>query len=409
MTAMKNVLMLGCAYPAELGYFTRGVARAGARTFAVDQVPESHLPPFVRESLSGYCQVPSLFDEQVAFEAVRTWAGSMTFDRVESLWEPTVLLAARLREALGAPGMTYEQVVRFRDKDKMKQAVADAGLRTPRHQRASGSDECLEAAERIGFPLCLKPIAGAGSENTYRVDTQEELESILRKAAHIGEYNVEEFIDGDEYTYDTISVGGRVVYENLSWYRPRPLIGRSVEWISPQTVTLRDIDAPHLAAGKELGAGVLKALEHESGFAHMEWYRKSDGEAVFGEIAARPPGAHTVDTMNFACDIDLFTGWAEAVVLGTFGQQFERLYNCAIIFKRAQGQGHIRRIEGLERILASFGEHIPCVDLLPIGAHRRDWVKTLLSDGFVFVRHPDLDETCAMADRVGTDLQLYAG
>ena len=404
----KNVLLLGCAFPAELRYFARGVARVGARVFAVDMVPESQLPDIVRESLSGYLQVPNLFDEQAAFDAVRAWAGHMTFDRVESLWEGAVMLAARLRESFGAPGLTYEQVVRFRDKDKMKQAVADAGLRTPRHQRARGAAECREAAERIGYPLCLKPIAGAGSENTFRIDSPRELESVLARVGHVGEYNVEEFIDGEEFTYDTISIDGRIVFESMSWYRPRPLIGRSVEWISPHTVTLRDVDREDLAVGRQLGADVLRALGHRTGFTHMEWYRKSNGEAVFGEIAARPPGAHTVDTMNFANDIDLFTAWAEAAIDGTFSLRFERRYNCAIIFKRAQGQGYIRRIEGLDRILSSFGEHIPCIDLLPIGAHRRDWVKTLLSDGFVFVRHPDLDETTAIADRVGTDLQMYA-
>lgn len=406
---MKNVLLVGCAYPTELHYFARGTVRAGARVFAVDQVPESQLPPMVRQSLTGYCQIPSLFDEQAAVDAVRRWAGPVSFDRVESLWEPAVLLAARLREALGAAGMRYEQVVRFRDKDKMKQAVADAGLRTPRHQRASNGAECFAAAERVGFPICLKPIAGAGSENTYRCDSAAELEAALAKAGRDREYNVEEFIEAEEYTYDTISVDGRVVFENFSWYRPRPLVGRSVEWISPQTITLRDVHAPELEAGRTLGHGVLKALGHDTGFTHMEWYRKSDGEAVFGEIAARPPGAHTVDTMNFACDIDLFTGWAEAVVHGTWSQDVQRRYNCAIIFKRAQGQGRIQRVEGLDRILASFGEHIPALDLLPVGAHRRDWVRTLLSDGFVFVRHPDLERTCEMADRVGTDLQMYAG
>jgi biotin carboxylase len=404
----KKVLLLGCAFPAELQYFARGVARVGAHAFGVDQMPESHLPAIVRESLSGYLQVPSLFDEDAAFDAVRAWAGSTAFDRVESLWEGTVLLAARLREAFGAPGLTYEQAVRFRDKDKMKQAVADAGLRTPRHQRADGAQGCYEAAERIGFPLCLKPIAGAGSENTYRVDDRRGLEAVLARTGPLGAHNVEEFVDGEEFTYDTISIDGRIVFESVSWYRPRPLIGRSVEWISPQTVTLRDPGREDLAAGKKLGAGVLQALGHRTGFAHMEWYRKSDGEAVFGEIAARPPGAHTVDTMNFASDIDLFTGWAEAAVHGTFSPRVERLYNCAIVFKRAHGEGTIRRIEGLDRILSAFGEHIPSFDLLPIGAHRRDWVKTLLSDGFVFVRHPDLDTTTEMADRVGTDLQLYA-
>ena len=405
---MKNVLLLGCSWPAELPLFARGLARVGARVFGVDGVPESHLPPHVRESLSGYLQVTSLFDEQAAFDAVRRGAGPVTFDLVETLWEPTVLLAARLRDAFGAPGLSYDEALCFRDKDRMKQAVGAAGLRTPRHQRASSAKESAEAAEQVGFPICLKPVAGAGSENTFRVESMDDLETALNKAGRERAYNVEEFIDGDEFTYDTISVDGRIVYENVSWYRPRPLIGRSVEWISPQTVTLRDYDAPRFDEGRQLGRDVLKALKHQSGFAHMEWYRKSNGEVVFGEIAARPPGAHTVDTMNFASDIDLFTGWAEAVACGTFSLEFERLYNCAIIFKRASGRGRIKRIEGLERILASFGEHIPAMDLLPIGAHRRDWVKTLLSDGYVFVRHPDLDTTCEMADRIGTDLQLYA-
>jgi biotin carboxylase len=405
---MKTVLLLGVSWPAELSYFARGLARVGARVFGIDGVPESHLPAHVRESLSGYLQVASLFDEQAAFNAVRGWAGSMTFDHVETLWEPTVLLAARLREALGAPGLSYGEALCFRDKDRMKQAVAAAGLRTPRHERASSARQCAEAAERVGYPICLKPVAGAGSENTFRADSLEDLEAALDKAGREREYNVEEFIDGEEFTHDTISVDGRIVYENVSWYRPRPLIGRSVEWISPQTVTLREYDAPQYDEGRALGRDVLRALNHRSGFAHMEWYRKSDGEVVFGEIAARPPGAHTVDTMNFAGDVDLFTGWAEAIVHGTFDVPLERLYNCAIVFKRASGQGKIRRIEGLERILASFGEHIPCIDLLPIGAHRRDWVKTLLSDGYVFVRHPDLATVCEMADRIGTDLQLHA-
>jgi len=339
---------------------------------------------------------------------VRRWASSREFDHIESVWEGTVLLAARLREAFGVPGLRYEQVVRFRDKDKMKQAVVDAGIRTARHERANSARDCFAAAEKVGYPICLKPVAGAGSADTFRVESNAELESTLNKVPHIPEWNIEEFIDGDEFTYDTISIAGKVAFESISWYRPRPLIGRSVEWISPQTVTLRDIDQPQFDGGRALGRNVLEALGQQTGFAHMEWFRKSDGEAVFGEIAARPPGAHTVDTMNFVSDIDLFVAWAEAVVHGTWSLEFERLYNCAIIFKRAQGQGYIRRIEGLDRIMESFGEHIPAIELLPVGAHRRDWVKTLLSDGFVFVRHPDLATTAELADRVGVELQMYA-
>jgi hypothetical protein len=112
--------------------------------------------------------------------------------------------------------------------------------------------------------------------------------------------------------------------------------------------------------------------------------------------------------MNYVGDVDLFNGYAEAELKGTFSMPTERKYNVANIFKRAQGQGRIRRIEGLESIMARFGEHIAHVDLLPVGAERRDWIQTLVSDGYVVVRHPDLQACHEISDAIGTDLQLYA-
>ena len=44
----------------------------------------------------------------------------------------------------------------------------------------------------------------------------------------------------------------------------------------------------------------------------------------------------------------------------------------------------------------------------PVGATRRDWKQTLISDGMVIVRHPELETALAMADRVGTELQMVA-
>ena len=327
---------------------------------------------------------------------------------MECLWEPGILLAAKLREALELPGMGVEQSNLFRDKEAMKQRLDAAGIRTPGHARAKTADEVRAAAERIGFPLIVKPIAGAGSADTYRIDDAGHLEQVLPDLRHVDELQVEEFIEGEEYTFDTICAAGRILYYNVSWYRPKPLIGRSLEWVSPQTVALRQPEAPELAVGREMGAAVLETLGFETGFSHMEWFHTPSGEAVFGEIAARPPGACSVDLMNYSGDVDTFTGWGEAVVQQRLSGRWERPYNAAVIFKRAQGRGRIGRIEGLERLVARYRPHIVRVDLLPIGARRRDWKATLLSDGNVVVRHPDLAATLEMADRVGTDLQIYA-
>jgi hypothetical protein len=405
-----NVIMIAPGYPAEMPYFARGLARAGAQVYGLSDVPEHDLPPMARQHLSGYLQTASLVDEDAVVRQVldATRSTRNEIARVVCLWEPGVILAAKLREALGVPGMGVEQATLFRDKDAMKQAVGAAGIRVPKHVRATTNDEVRAGVEQMGYPAIVKPIAGAGSMDTFRVDDPQQLEAALAKMGHIDVVNVEEFIDGEEFTYDTICVDGEIKYFHVGYYRPRPLIARSNEWVSPQTLTVRDVDSEWVAGGVKMGQEVLKALDFQTGFTHMEWYKKPDGEVVFGEIAARPPGAHTVDLMNFGSDIDLFDGYGEAEVKGTFSQRVERKYNVANVFKRAEGQGRIRRIEGLDRIRQLFGESIVHVDLLPVGAPRRDWVLTLVSDGYVTVRHPDWEKLKEMADVVGTDLRLYA-
>ncbi len=404
-----NVLMIAPGYPWEMMWFTRGLARVGAQVIGLGDTPAGALPEVAREALAAYIHAPKLWDEEAVVELVRRHPAAGAIERVECLWEPGMILAARIREALELPGMTVEETLPFRDKERMKQRLDAAGVRTPRHARATSEREVREAAEAIGYPLILKPIAGAGSKDTHRVDEPRQLERVLPLIRHVAEVSVEEFIDGEEYTFDTICAGGEILYWNIAWYRPRPLIARTVEWISPQTVTLRDVMRADLAPGREMGLAVLRALGFRTGFTHMEWFLRPNGEAVFGEIGARPPGARSTELMNYGSDIDVFTGWAEAVTMRRLSQPIERRYNSAVVFKRAHGQGRIQRIEGLERLLSRFGEHIVSVDLLPLGAPRRNWIQTLLSDGHVIVRHPHLPTCLDLADTVGNDLQLYAG
>ena len=388
--------------------FTRGLAECGARVFGVGDQPVSALPDLVRKSLSEYVQVRSLWDSSQVIAEVHSQLKGHTLDRIECLWEPGIMLAAELRNHFGVAGLTIEQAHRFRDKEAMKLALDDAGIRTPRHIAVDSIAAAWEAAEQIGFPVILKPIAGAGSADTYRIDSTDDLRAILPRLRHVPTVSVEEFVDGEEYTFDTITIDGEIAYHNVAWYRPRPLIARSNEWISPQVIALRDVDDPSLAEGVRMGFEVIKALEFESGFTHMEWYRKADGEVVFGEIGARPPGAHQVDQMKYACDFDVFRSWGSAMTGGGLDAKIERKYNVATIYKRAHGSGRISRIEGIDALQKRFGEHVVWNTLLAPGTPRRNWLNTLVSDGFIMLRHPDLDATLAMADAVGLDLNMYA-
>src|SRR5215475_12525588 len=404
-----NIVMISPGYPAEMAFFARGLAAAGATVIGVGDQPPSSVPQAAREALAHYLQVGSLAAEDAVVATVDELAQHVRIDRVECLWEPYMMLAARLREELGLPGLTAGQTVPFRDKELMKELLGAAGLRTPGHQIAETVAGVWAAAERLGFPLIVKPIAGAGSADTYRADSAAELDAIMPMLRHVPQVIVEEFIDAEEFTYDTICAGGQILVENICQYHPRPLVTKMHEWVSPVTMALRDLDAPGLQGGRELGAAVLRVLGFRDGFTHMEWYRKADGEVVFGEIGARPPGARTVDVMNYATDADLFFGWAEAVTQGRISQLVQRRYNAASVFKRASGAGRITHYEGLDRLLADYGEHVAAVELLPVGAPRRDWRATTTADGMVIVRHPDLPKALEIAQRFAAGLQLYAG
>jgi biotin carboxylase len=403
-----RVVFLSPAYPPEMIEYTRGLAEVGAEVYGVGDTPLEALPARVRPYLHDYLRVPRIMAEDDVIERVSTWLRGKTVDRVLSNWEPLVILAARLRERWGLPGMSVDTVSGFRDKQLMKERVRAAGLRVPKSHRVKTEAETRAAAEDIGYPLILKPIAGAGSADTYKVTSNAELETVLKAMRGVPEASCEEYIEGEEFTFDTVCIGGKPAYENVAAYLPKPLEMRTLEWVSPVIITVRDMQQKKLQGGIELGRKVLQALKMGDGFTHMEWYLTPKGEAVFGEIGCRPGGAHIVDQMNYTNDIDLFREWARVSCFGKFEAKSPRKYNVGIVFKRARGEGKVTRIEGLGAWLRDCGEWVVEEKLLRPGTPRRNWKHTLLSDGHVVVRHPEWEEAHRMSFGAATGIKMYA-
>ena len=404
-----NVVYLSPGFPAEMPLFVRGLAKVGAKVYGVGDQPAQALDVEARESLTDYLQVASFDDEAAVSADVRSWLRGKSIDRVECMWERLMYLAASLRETFGVPGMSRAQTAIVRDKESMKQAVEDAGLRVPRHGRARSVSEAWEVVERVGYPAIVKPIDGAGSRDTYRCNDRAEFEEALTKTRHVAELSVEEFVEGEELTYDTVCADGAVLFESVAWYRPKPMVLAQSPWISMQNIVLRDIRDGFPRPGVELGHGVLRALGFTTGFTHMEWFRTAAGEAVFGEIGGRPPGARLVHAMNYSADVDLFTGWAEATCYGRLSQDTSRGYNAAMIFKRAQGEGLVREHRGLGELMQRYGEYVASIELTPLGEPRRDWRQVVVGDGWIVARHPELAQCLEISEAFVNDLTIVAG
>src|SRR4051812_17329891 len=155
-----NVVFLAPSYPAEMQQYTRGLAEVGANVFGVGDTPRAALPASLKPHLADYLQVPKIMDEEDVERRVMAWLKGRNVDRVLCNWEPLQILPAKLHERMGVPGQSVDNGMGFRDKQLMKERVAAAGLRVPYAFRVRTEKEIHAAAEKIGYPLILKPIAG---------------------------------------------------------------------------------------------------------------------------------------------------------------------------------------------------------------------------------------------------------
>ncbi|EDL63503.1 cyanophycin synthetase [Bacillus sp. SG-1] len=87
------------------------------------------------------------------------------------------------------------------DKDAAKQILQQAGLPVPKGEPASSTEEIFAAAERIGYPLVLKPLHGRQGKGVItNIKTREELFNAVHCLERLeDEYIVERFFEGSDY------------------------------------------------------------------------------------------------------------------------------------------------------------------------------------------------------------------
>src|SRR5689334_9112113 len=328
--------------------------------------------------------------------------------RVLGILEVLQVALGHVRRALGVPGTSPETADLFRDKARMKDELRRCGLPCARHRLLRSWSDAEACVAEVGLPLVLKPPAGMGCKATWRVRTLDELRGALG-AIHASPDNpalAEELLVGKEFSFETITIGGAVRFHSLSRYYPTPLEVMETPWIQWVCVLPRDITGPEWADATALGVRAVTALGLDTGFTHMEWFRRDDGSLAIGEIAARPPGANIVRMNSFAHDTDMYRAWARAVVDDAFDGPFERRYAVGCAFLRGVGRGRVLRVAGVERAQELVGRHVVESRLPTPGAPRSDSYE---GDGHVIVRHPDTEVVKAAMQTIIETIQVHYG
>jgi Carbamoyl-phosphate synthase L chain, ATP binding domain len=356
--------------------------------------PESRVPDQLRRRLAAHWRIDDPLDAaQIAgaTEALGQYIGPV--QRLIGVLEQLQVPLAQVREQLGIAGMDAETARNFRDKAQMKSVLRTAGVPCARSRLADSADAAAAFAAEAGFPLVVKPPAGAGAKSTFRLDDAEDLRVWLSVAppAPGRPAQVEEFLTGEEGSYDSVMTDGKIVWDSVSAYLPTPLEVLRNPWIQWRVLMPRDIAGREYDGIRAVAPTALRALGLRSGFTHMEWFRRPDGSVAVSEVAARPPGAQITSMLCYVHDFDFYRAWAQLMVDDSFVPP-QRSWSAGTVFLRGQGVGHVRAVHGLDGLPPELGSlvvesRLPQPGQVSSGGYE--------GDGYVIVRHPD---TAVVAD-----------
>ncbi len=396
------------AFPRNQRRFVAALAGVGARVVGVGESSEHELGDELRGQMAAYYQVGNVTDVHQLDEAVRWAQGLMWVDRLESTIESHQMAAAEVREARGIPGTSLRTTWLCRDKPSMKEALRKAGVPTAASTAAHNAEQVREFAGREGFPLILKPRSGAGAQGTTRVDSMAELERALGDYVGADSIAVEEFVEGHEGFYDTISIDGGIAHDWVTHYYPNVLEAMRHRWISPQFITTNRLaDSPFYDEVRDLGHKVIRALGITTSATHMEWFYGPKG-LRFSEIGCRPPGVGAWDLYSAANDVEVYREWAHAIVHGRPERPMTRAYSAGIVALRPDRDGQISGYSGLDDANGRFGEWIIDAHLPDIGTPTQPVEAGYMANAWVRLRHPDYDTARSMLDDIGRTVHVHA-
>jgi hypothetical protein len=406
-----NVIFVDPGFPANQRQFVRGLAEVGATVIGVGDRPTEWLDDELRGWMQHYHQIASVTDRGALQAAVEWIQGKVWVDRLEATVESHILPVAEVREACSIPGTSVRTAWLCRDKPSMKQALRSAGIPTAASIAADQPDQVRDFARTVGYPLITKPRSGAGAAGTIRVDSDHALDQALETYGAEGTSSiaVEEFVEGHEGFYDTISVDGTPAMEFVCHYFPNVLEAMRNRWISPQFVSTNRVDSvDDYAELKEMGRRVNEVLGIGTSATHMEWFFGPKG-LRFSEIGCRPSGVGAWDLYAAGNEMDIYREWAHAVVHGSTTTRPSRAYATGMIALRPEADGTISGYSGLDALESRYGQWVIDAHLPPAGTHTQPVEAGFMANAWVRMKHPDYDILRGMLNDVGETVRVHAG
>ncbi len=315
---MKNFVFISPNFPTNYWMFCRELRNNGMRVLGIGDCPYDELRQELRESLHEYFKVSSLENDEEVFRAVAFFTYKYgKIDWLESNNEYWLRRDAHLRTEFHiTTGPQEADMDKIKLKSAMKAYYAKAGLSAARYILVQGWEDAKAFIDKVGYPVVVKPDNGVGANNTYRLESDADLQNFLNvKDDNI--YIMEELVRGHVETYDAIlDSKGQPIYEagNVT-----PL--NLIDVVNKQGECLYYIRKELLPEVREAGLKTIEVFDVKSRFVHLEFFVLDEDQEGLGkkgqvlglEVNMRPSGGYTPDMYNFAHETNVYKIWADMI------------------------------------------------------------------------------------------------
>jgi biotin carboxylase len=268
---------------------------------------------------------------------------------------------AAVTSALDLPGIPIDVAFASNNKSEMKKRWIRDGVPTPYSVEVLTIEEAKNAIEKIGFPIMIKAVDNAASRGNRKIISYNELPAALedaKKNSTTGTALVEEFVEGIEYSVETIVYkGNRYHYGIVDRHFGFAPYAIETGHTNPTRISQKEQDAIY---------GVVdhasKSLGIEFGPAKADMIVTRKGPMILEMPARLSGGWHSQYTTPLAWGIDPIKDVLNISTGGSISKEntipkYNRVSVCKAIFPEPgkiiniSGLKEASRIDGVKKII----------------------------------------------------------
>ena len=316
---MKNFIFISPHFPESYWKWCLALKNKGFNVLGIGDAPYDQIPNECKFALTEYYCCSNMDNYENEKRAVLYFKNKYgEIEWLESMNEYWLEKDAQLRTDFDVKrGIRADEILKYKLKSLEKTYFEKAGAHVAQWiviNNISEKSKLIAFAKEVGYPVFIKPNNGVGSQSTFKVFNETDIDNFFTKKRPV-DYICEEFIDGVIVSFDGVSNSkGEVIFCDSHHFMP------SVADILEKHLDDMYYCLPAVPKDlEEIGRKVVKSFNVQNRFFHIEFFRTYK-ESRFGpkdtlvalEANMRAPGGYSPDLINYANSVSCYDIYADS-------------------------------------------------------------------------------------------------